>query len=215
MQVCCSRTPVRINVARSIETAGKSTVSKAVAARINALCAPKAKVHSETAIDVPMDGYHYTREHLKTMPNPEVAIHRRGAAFTYDAEGFCNLVRALREPTDTLSSFNIFAPSFDHATKDPVESAIQIPATTRIVILEGNYISLDVEPWRSAAHLMDERWFVEVDEDVARERLAARHVSSRIVPNLSAAYARIDSTDCLNAIEILTKRMEVDLMLLF
>lgn len=154
-----------------------------------------------------MDGFHYTRSFLAQMPDPENAIHRRGAAFTFDAEGFCALVRALRDPIDGKP---VRAPTFDHSVKDPVTDAIEIPTSSRIVILEGNYVSLDVEPWRSAARLMDERWFVQIDRKVARDRLAARHVASGIVADLEAAYARVDSTDSLNGDEILAKLLDVD-----
>ncbi len=156
-----------------------------------------------------MDGYHYSRARLAAMPNPEEAIHRRGAAFTFDAEKFCDLVGKLREPL-TAASKTIYAPSFDHAIKDPVADSIAISVESRIVFLEGNYISLDREPWMSAAQLMDERWFVSVERDVARERLAKRHVASGIVPDAPAAYQRIDSTDGLNADDILDNRLEVD-----
>lgn len=84
-----------------------------------------------------MDGYHLTRAQLDAMPDPAAAHARRGAAFTFDGEGFLRLVRRLREPlTDRTTT--IFAPSFDHALKDPREDDIPIERTHRIVVLEGN-----------------------------------------------------------------------------
>lgn len=160
------------------------------------------------AVDLPMDGYHYSRAHLASMPNPKEAIHRRGAAFTFDAEQFCELVGKLREDLTEDSSI-IYAPSFDHAVKDPVSDNIAILPASRIIFFEGNYISLDREPWKSAAALMDERWFVRLTKEVARERLAKRHVASGIVPDTAAAYARIDSTDSLNMDDVLQNRLDV------
>jgi pantothenate kinase len=155
-----------------------------------------------------MDGYHFSREQLAAMPDPHVAIHRRGAAFTFDAENFCRLVQKLHEPITEDASI-VYAPSFDHAVKDPVADTIAISPSSRILIFEGNYISLDREPWKSAARLMDERWFVNIDKTTARERLIKRHVASGIVLDEEAAHHRIDSTDFLNADDVLQNRLEV------
>ena len=68
------------------------------------------------------------------MPNSEEAIFRRGAAFTFDAEGYYKLVEKLRKPLEATTP-TIRAPSFDHAKKDPVEDDISIPSSARIVSL--------------------------------------------------------------------------------
>lgn len=156
-----------------------------------------------------MDGFHLYRSQLADMPNPEEAIHRRGAAFTFDAERFHRLVLSLREPlTDTTTT--VYAPSFDHALKDPVENDIAVPREAGVIIFEGLYLSLDREPWRSAARLMDEIWFVDVDREIARGRLVKRHVASGIVPDEAAARHRVASTDFRNADDIIQNRLPVD-----
>ncbi len=91
---------------------------------------------------VPMDGYHLTRAQLSALSDPATAHARRGAEFTFDGASFLELVRALRLPS-TQSSPTIYAPSFDHAVKDPVADAIAILPAQRIVIFEGNYLVLD------------------------------------------------------------------------
>ncbi|KAL3440101.1 hypothetical protein BJX65DRAFT_291143 [Aspergillus insuetus] len=143
------------------------------------------------------------------MPDPATAIHRRGAAFTFDAEAFYRLVQHLKEPF-TPSSTTVYAPSFDHAIKDPILEDIPIPPTAKIVIFEGLYLSLNREPWSSAAALMDESWFIDIDREIARARLVKRHVASGIVPDVAAAEHRISSTDFLNADDILENRLHVD-----
>jgi pantothenate kinase len=84
-----------------------------------------------------MDGFHLTRAQLDAMPDPVTAHSRRGAAFTFDGEGFLRLVQRLREPL-TDATTTVFAPSFDHAVKDPKENDIAVGRTHRIVVLEGN-----------------------------------------------------------------------------
>lgn len=120
---------------------------------------------------VPMDGYHLTRAQLSSMPNPQHAHDRRGAEFTFDGEAFLRLVQKVRKPSP---SENIYAPSFDHAIKDPVADDICVAASDRVVVFEGNYLSLGKQPWREAAGLMNELWFMEVDFEVAGKRLVAR-----------------------------------------
>lgn len=168
---------------------------------------------------IPMDGYHLSRRQLAAMPDPATAIHRRGAAFTFDAQGLYELVRSLRE--QAVSNNNTteterekeeetkYAPGFDHATKDPVADEIAIPPESRVLVFEGLYLALDREPWRSTAALMDELWFVDIDREVARQRLVKRHVASGIVDGEEAAKHRVASTDFLNADDILQNRLPI------
>lgn len=97
---------------------------------------------------VPMDGFHYTRAQLDSFPDPKDAHYRRGAVDTFDADAWFDLVRRLRRmgKEETVS-----VPGFDHAVKDPEEGKIQIPGSSRIILLEGNYllvslsVPLDIE----------------------------------------------------------------------
>ena len=156
-----------------------------------------------------MDGYHLTRSQLSALPDPETAHARRGAAFTFDGTSFLSLVQVLRSPL-TSSTSTIYAPSFSHALKDPVENDIPILASTRILVFEGNYLSLDQEPWSQAAALMDERWFVEVDFEVAARRLIPRHVKAGIAKDEVDAEKRVWENDLVNGKEIVEKRLPVD-----
>jgi pantothenate kinase len=155
-----------------------------------------------------MDGYHLSRAQLDAMPDPQNAHARRGAAFTFDSTKFLALVKKLREPI-LPETRTLHAPSFDHAKKDPVEDDIPIAPSVRIVIFEGNYCSLNHGPWREAADLMDELWFVNVDFQVARKRLIYRHVKAGIAKNEEDAAKRADENDLVNGQEILDSRLEV------
>lgn len=142
------------------------------------------------------------------MPDPVTAHARRGAEFTFDGPSFLKLVQSLRTPLDETTTKTIHAPSFDHAKKDPIENDIPIEPTHRLVVFEGNYIALDQEPWRSAAELMDEVWFVEVDMAVARQRLAKRHVAAGIAKNEEEGDRRAVENDLPNGEEIIAKRLK-------
>lgn len=155
-----------------------------------------------------MDGYHLSRAQLSAMQDPATAHARRGAEWTFDAPAFLALVRTLRQPL-APESRTVHAPSFDHAVKDPVENDIPIPPTARVVVFEGNYLSLGKGEWEEAARLMDELWFVEVDFEVARRRLVRRHVEAGIAATEEEAGERADENDLVNGREIVEGRLAV------
>lgn len=155
-----------------------------------------------------MDGYHLSRAQLSAMPDPAIAHSRRGADFTFDDGSFLELVKGLRKPL-LPESKTLYAPSFDHAVKDPIADDIPVHPTVRIVIFEGNYLSLDKGLWKEAAELMDELWFVEVDFETARKRLVTRHVKAGIAKDEEEAGRRTDENDLVNGKQIVEDRLEV------
>lgn len=192
-----------------IPGSGKSSLAAAIVNRINDLYTRHAPGSPSIAAFVPMDGYHLTRAELAAMPDPVFAAARRGAAFTFNPDKFLQLVKLLREPL-TATTDTIFAPSFDHAVKDPVEDDIPILPTARVLIFEGNYLSLNKDPWNKAAALMDELWFVEVDFEIARKRLIKRHVEAGIAKDADDADKRARENDLVNGQEIVDFRLPVD-----
>lgn len=166
-----------------------------------------------------MDGFHLTRAQLAAMPNAEEAKYRRGAAFTFDAEGYFHLIEKLRKPIEP-GTRTIWAPSFDHKIKDPVADDISIPRMARVVIIEGLYTALSTpagkmdnsspefkadvgSPWSEACNLMDEIWLISVPIPVATERVAKRNFKAGLSPTFEAAMKRTIENDMRNAKEIL------------
>lgn len=161
----------------------------------------------DIAFVIPLDGYHLTRKQLSMMPDPEEAIFRRGAAFTFDAASYFELVKKLKKPIEATTP-TICAPSFDHKIKDPVENDIAIPPTARIIVFEGLYVALDREGWRDAAQLMDEIWFIEISFAVAEARVAKRNFAAGISGNtLEEALHRTRENDMRNGREIVAERL--------
>jgi pantothenate kinase len=194
-----------------IPGSGKTTLAAVVSNKLNekhAQQSPGTANSNPLSAFIPMDGFHLSRTQLDAMPDPHSAHARRGAAFTFDGHSFLSLVKKLREPICPETS-TLYAPSFDHAIKDPVENDIAISPSVRIVIFEGNYCSLDKEPWNEAAKLMDELWFVDVDFDVARKRLIHRHVKAGIAKDEEEAGKRADANDLVNGKEIVGSRLDV------
>ena len=94
----------------------------------------------------------------------------------------------------STSSETVFAPAFDHARKDPDFDAIAILPQHRLVLIEGLYVCRSDWP----AHLLDERWLLDTDPALARQRLIARHLSSGIVTTEDEAVIRADGSDAEN-----------------
>ncbi|CAG8725473.1 14125_t:CDS:2, partial [Acaulospora colombiana] len=52
-----------------------------------------------------------------------------------------------------------------------------------------------IEPWKTAGNLLDERWFVEVDIQDARERIVKRHVETGVTSTTELAIQRAEAND--------------------
>jgi pantothenate kinase len=182
---------------------GKTTSATRIASIINDRLA--TKTNAMPAMVISMDGFHYPRKVLDTFPNREEAYVRRGSPWTFDAEAVVALVRQCHR-TDSV----IMAPSFDHALKDPIADSIRILPEIQIILLEGNYLLLDKKPWSEVADLVHDRWFFSVDLDIARQRIAARHVRSGIEPTFERALWRVDANDLLNARYISENSTKID-----
>ncbi|KAJ3578443.1 hypothetical protein NPX13_g2118 [Xylaria arbuscula] len=181
---------------------GKSTIANEVAQQIN------AQFQRPLAIYLGMDGFHYTRNYLDTLPNHLEAHTYRGAAWTFDADGVLALMETLSSSRTAFEPITILAPSFDHELKDPVPDAIRIESEAEIVIIEGNWLLLDRDPWKQIQKLVDDTWFVDVDPELALGRVARRHLAVGIEQTWEAAVARAELNDLRNGNEVRTHLLE-------
>ncbi|KAI8469901.1 MAG: hypothetical protein J3K34DRAFT_521810 [Monoraphidium minutum] len=180
---------------------GKSTLAQLLCRRVNELLAEQRGAAAPPPAAplcavVPMDGFHYYRRQLDAMPDPQEAHARRGAHWTFDAAAFVACVRRIRDEGSAL------VPSFDHGVGDPVENDIRVETGTRVVIVEGNYLYLEEEPWRQLRPLFDEAVFVDCPVDVAMRRVFERQarwwfVALGLAPEVS--QGRIAGNDRPNA----------------
>ncbi|TDO52179.1 ArgK protein [Kribbella sp. VKM Ac-2527] len=139
--------------------AGKSTYAAGLAAELS------SRGHKVAL--VPMDGYHLAQAALERLGIAEV----KGAPHTFDAGGFVALLERLRKQDDET----VWAPRFDRELEDSIAASIQVDAEVEVVLVEGNYLLLDQEPWATGRRLMDEVWYVDLADDVRQARLEARH----------------------------------------
>lgn len=108
---------------------------------------PQYKTGVPFATHLKMDGFHLPSSLLSN----ELA-RRRGCQESFDASLVVRLCELLISPKYPWSLLGI--PDFDHQIKDPVNPGIYVHADTRVVILEGLYLMLDVDPWCDISKLV-------------------------------------------------------------
>ncbi|AVQ83401.1 MULTISPECIES: nucleoside/nucleotide kinase family protein [unclassified Variovorax] len=161
--------------------AGKSTLAAALLALVGA----------DHAQVVPMDGFHLANVELQRLGR----AGRKGAPDTFDSAGYVALLQRLREqrPDGDI----VYAPEFRREIEEPVAGAIAVLPTTQLVITEGNYLLHDAGPWAGAAAMLDEVWYVDIDDALREERLVRRH--QQFGRSLEEARAWVAGTDAPNA----------------
>lgn len=151
--------------------AGKSTVAEMIAA-----LDPVAHAL------VPLDGFHLADQALTGLG----LLDRKGAPETFDAHGYAALLTRLRSrPAET-----VYAPAFERELEQPLANALAVPASSTLLVTEGNYLLLDAPGWREARSRLDEVWFLDVDPAVRRSRLIDRHIRFGKEPREAEEWVR-------------------------
>nr|WSW66087.1 nucleoside/nucleotide kinase family protein [Streptomyces sp. NBC_00995] len=138
--------------------AGKSTLAQRLVDGLGPL-----------AVLVPMDGFHLAQAELERLGRAQ----RKGAPDTFDTAGYTALLRRLRAPDPGTV---VYAPAFDRSLEQPVAGSVPVPPEVPLVITEGNYLLYGEADWAPVRGLLDEAWFLELDQDVRVRRLVDRHV---------------------------------------
>jgi pantothenate kinase len=129
---------------------------------------------------VGMDGFHLAQAELVRLGRRG----RMGAPDTFDAAGYAALLRRLRDPAEAV----VYAPEFRREIEEPIAGAIAVPHAVPLVVTEGNYLLLDDGDWAAVRPLLDEAWYVEVDEETRIERLIARHIAFGKAPEAAREW---------------------------
>lgn len=135
--------------------AGKSTLAAHLVAAL------------DDAVYLGMDGFHLAQAELERLSRTD----RKGAPDTFDAAGYVNLLRRLKDPGDEV----VYAPDFRRDLEEPIAGGIPVAPEVRVIVTEGNYLLLPDGPWREVRGLLTETWFLSPPEETRRARLLARH----------------------------------------
>ncbi|MFB2580427.1 nucleoside/nucleotide kinase family protein [Herbiconiux sp. P15] len=182
--------------------AGKTTLARLLAERVNELNEAAGGAGAPFAAHVPMDGYHLAESTLRRLGRAD----RKGAIDTFDGWGFLALLGRLVAETD----HTVYAPSFDRAIEEPIAGEMAVEPSTQLVIVEGNYLLVDEGPWASVKGLLAEAWFCETPDEVRVSRLVVRHeIGGR---SHEAALAWAETVDGKNALLIESTAPRADLL---
>ena len=136
----------------------------------------------EQAAHLPMDGFHLANRTLDRLGRRE----RKGAIDTFDGQGFVALIERVRRE----AGHTVYAPSFRREVDEPVAGEIAIEPAVRIVIVEGNYLLAEQDPWIRVRDLLDEAWFCDAPADVRERRLVERHTLGGRSVEAATEFAR-------------------------
>ena len=149
-----------------------------------------AALASHVAAEVlPMDGYHYDDIVLNARGHRD----RKGAPHTCDVDGFAAMLARLRADDGR----DVAVPVFDRSIEIARAGARIIPAATRLILVEGNYLLLDDPDWAQLRPLFDTTVFLRVPEAELARRLAARWEGYGLDPD--TVRAKCEGNDLPNA----------------
>lgn len=163
--------------------AGKSTLAAWLVAQL----APAAALF-------PMDGFHLANSELERLGR----VQQKGAPNTFDIDGFVAALKRVRR-----AGSEVYLPEYRRGRiNEPIAGALRIPADTRLIVVEGNYLLHEEGRWAAVAELIDECWYVDTAPRVREERLVKRQLSKG--RTVEAAVAWATGSDARNA-ELVTR----------
>lgn len=182
--------------------AGKSTMLSF----LQQLSATTPGITPITAIG--MDGFHryqsFLLEHTLIRDGKAVRmVDVKGTPETFDLDKLTQAVArvAAGEPCGW--------PDYDRLLHNPVEDARKVDGS--IVVLEGNYLLLDMGGWRNLKKYADYTIRIVADEQDLRQRLVERKIASGASPAQAEAF--VDFSDLYNARLCLAHSLDADMTL--
>jgi pantothenate kinase len=146
-----------------------------------------------------MDGFHFDDAVLDRLGLKS----RKGAPETFDSAGFESLLQRLKR-----GDADVAIPLFDRSMELARAAAAVVAAETKFILVEGNYLLLDEQPWSKFRPLFDFAIFL----DVPREELERRLLQRWVDHGRADGPAWVASNDMPNVNRVLAKRLPADLV---
>ena len=162
--------------------AGKSTISQALVEALNSVMPGSAAV-------VPGDGFHYDDAVLGSLN----LLDRKGSPDTFDVGGFRSLLLRLRANNEPA----VAVPVFDRILEISRAAGQLISSDVKYLIVEGNYLLLDLAPWSSLIDCFDATIMLQADRKTLEARLLDRWRSLGF--DESVSYEKVHRNDLPNA----------------
>ena len=174
--------------------AGKSTFSQALLLML--------KEKSIQAKIISMDGFHLDNSILADRN----LLDRKGAPATFDTAGFIHLMNRLTNFED-----DVVIPEFDRNKDLSIAGSSIISTKDKVLIVEGNYLLIEEEPWTKLKKTWDQTIFINPGIDTLEQRLLNRWL--RYGLDTQDAKKRMLSNDLPNARYVLEKSSDSDIQI--
>ncbi len=174
---------------------GKSTLVEGLKTDIDAKSSEGCEI-------VPMDGFHYDNRILDQRGDRR----RKGAPHTFDVGGLASVIERLRTTPDT----DIAVPVFDRENDCAYASARIIPAQTKTILVEGNYLLLDDPQWRVFDGMFDVTVSIQCDYETLKHRLSQRWLDLNFSPQ--DTEAKLEQNDLPNCRLVQANSLPADLV---
>ena len=174
--------------------AGKSTFAQALLLLL--------KEKSIQAKVISMDGFHLDNSILADRN----LLDRKGAPATFDTAGFIHLMNRLTNFED-----DVVIPEFDRNKDLSIAGSSIISTKDKVLIVEGNYLLIEEEPWTKLKKTWDQTIFINPGIDTLEQRLLNRWL--RYGLDTQDAKKRTLSNDLPNARYVLEKSSDSDIQI--
>ncbi|KAG9961076.1 P-loop containing nucleoside triphosphate hydrolase protein, partial [Aureobasidium melanogenum] len=128
--------------------------------------------------------------------NDTSSILPKSPSWTFKGAAAVDLIQQIQrqttEPNDIKSPYTIHV-------EDVESHKLNVAGDASIVIFEGLYMLCEDLPWARIQNLVNERWFVEVEPEVGRQRVVKRFLDTGFEKDYEAACTRYDENDVFNA----------------
>jgi len=180
---------------------GKTAFSNSLATVINAISG------SSRALVIGLDGWHYPNAYLDThmvvRNGTDVLLRNiKGAPETFDVYKVWDCLRRIQ--TEEEVEF----PIYSRIAHEPLSGGGCVLASHKLILVEGNYLLLDEEPWRRIQALFNKRVFITARQEILVAALRERHV--RGGKTILEANNHIQTADLPNGQRVLANLSGVD-----
>ncbi|OQB35943.1 MAG: Pantothenate kinase [Candidatus Latescibacteria bacterium ADurb.Bin168] len=152
---------------------GPPGAGKSVTATILAACLEEL---GTGAVVIPLDGFHYPNEYLRTHRGPDHAGEERSLADLKGWHPTFDVKRALDALEAVRAGQKVRLPVCSRVLHDPVEGGLSIEPSHQVVLVEGNYLFFREGLWNRLYELLDLTVFVTAPREVLIAQLRERHM---------------------------------------
>ena len=133
-------------------------------------------------------------------------LDRKGAPATFDTAGFIHLMNRLSNFED-----DVVIPEFDRNKDLSIAGSSIISTKDKVLIVEGNYLLIEEEPWTKLKKTWDQTIFINPGIDTLEQRLLNRWLRHGL--DTQDAKKRTLSNDLPNARYVIEKSSDSDIQI--